>query len=153
MSDASLSDLGPAGPRCACGSLRRTTRAIARFYDAQLSRANLTVTQFGILLRPGRKGRVPLSWIAEDMVMERTSLYRAIEPLKRRGLVRTVPGADRRQKELELTAAGRRTLRLAEGIWEETQRRFVEAYGPERWGQLAGLLDSVHQTLDEVRSR
>jgi DNA-binding MarR family transcriptional regulator len=150
MSDAPLTDLGPAGPRCACGSLRRTTRAIARFYDSQLSEANLTVTQFSILRRSGRSGRVPLNWLAEDLAMERTSLYRAIGPLKRRGLVRTLPAADRRQKELKLTAEGRRTWRHAETIWQETQRKFVKAYGAERWNRLAGLLDSVHPALEEV---
>jgi DNA-binding MarR family transcriptional regulator len=125
---------------------------MSRFYEERLAEAEVTVTQFGILRRAGMRGRVAQNWLAEDMVMERTSLYRAIEPLKRRRLVRTCPGADRRQKDLELTVAGRRTWRRAERVWERTQREFIEAYGPESWEKLAGLLGAIHEGLAVLAS-
>jgi DNA-binding MarR family transcriptional regulator len=120
---------------------------MSRFYDERLAEAEVTVTQFAILRRAGMHGRVAQNRLAEEMVMERTSLYRAIEPLKRRRLVRLRPGTDRRQKDLELTAAGRRTWRRAERVWERTQRDFIEAYGPGAWEKLAGLLSAIHEGL------
>ena len=73
---------------CAAGTLRRATRSISRLYDGRLAEVGLTTTQLSILRSLDRaEGPVPLSELAEEQVFERTSLYRALEPLRRQKLV------------------------------------------------------------------
>jgi len=73
---------------CACSSLRSATRVVSRHYEAFLAPTGTTATQFSILRLLQCDGPRPLSRIAEALVMERTTLYRALAPLERSGLIR-----------------------------------------------------------------
>src|SRR4051812_19122183 len=82
---------------CVAGTLRRASRSLTRMYDSHLGHAGLTTTQFSILRTVQRRGgRVPLAVLASDLVFERTSLFRALAPLRRARLIFVRAGADRR---------------------------------------------------------
>jgi DNA-binding MarR family transcriptional regulator len=133
----------PAHERCAAGTLRRATRSVARLYDAELARAGLTTTQFSLLRTLHRHRRpVPLSRLADEQVFERTSLYRAIAPLRREGLVAIAPGRGR-ANEVRLTAQGRRRIAEALPYWKAAQRAFVGRFGSSAWATLADQLDQI----------
>src|SRR5262249_5171925 len=63
---------------CACTTLRKAARAVTRFYDAAIERAGMTTTQFAVLRAAERAGTVTMSRVADDLVMDRTSLYRTV---------------------------------------------------------------------------
>lgn len=67
--------------------MRRATRALTRAYDEALAPFGITVQQFAILRDIQRAGTIPLPRLAEGLVMDRTSLYRALPPLEREGLL------------------------------------------------------------------
>ena len=70
---------------------------MARVYEGALAKAGLTSTQFAVLRALERKGgTLPLTHLAEELVLERTSLYRAIAPLERDALVKVTATKDRR---------------------------------------------------------
>src|SRR5436309_2855696 len=97
----------PPRDRCAAGTLRRASRSVSRLYDHRLARAGVTSTQFSILRALERHAEpVPLSALAEEQVLERTSLYRALDPLIREGLVTLAAGNGRRAKVAALTTMG-----------------------------------------------
>jgi DNA-binding MarR family transcriptional regulator len=79
--------------------------------------------------------------LAEDMMMDRTTLGRNILPLQRDGLIRIEPAAsDRRAKELHLTKAGEKRLQAALKGWSQAQARFETAFGAKRAADLRALL-------------
>jgi len=127
---------------CAGGGLRRTSRAISRFYGAAFAPLDLTGTQFSLLVAVNLGGPIPLSRLAEFLVLDRTSLYRAVRPLVRRRCVRILPGPTGRERTASLTEAGRRLLHEALPAWKKTQERFVGALGPEAWAALNSGLRS-----------
>lgn len=131
---------------CACGGLRRASRAISRLYEAALAPLDLTATQFSILVAVRLRGPVPLSRLAEALVLDRTSLYRAVKPLVRRRCLRIGQGRTRRERTAALTEAGRRLLAQALPVWEATQARFVRALGPQAWTALTSGLRQVVPT-------
>src|SRR6202044_4161162 len=97
----------PSLEECTCLAVRQAARHITQFYDRHLASAGLRTTQFSILARLRRHGAMTINVLAEDMVMDRTTLGRNILPLERDGLIRIVPSAaDRRAKELLLTKTG-----------------------------------------------
>jgi DNA-binding MarR family transcriptional regulator len=57
-----------------------------------------------------RRGPVALSRLAEELVLDRTTLYRAVKPLVRRRVLRIGPGRTRRERTAALTDAGRHLL-------------------------------------------
>ena len=62
-------ELGP----CACSQVRRTARAVSSFYDAALTAADLTITQYSILTNIARAGSLKLTVLAAKLGMERTT--------------------------------------------------------------------------------
>jgi DNA-binding MarR family transcriptional regulator len=137
---------------CAGGGLRRASRAITRFYEAALAPLDLTGTQFSILVAVHLRGRVPLSRLAEGLVLDRTSLYRAVKPLVRRRCLRILPGQTRRERTAALTEAGQRLLADALPIWKQVQERFVGALGPQAWAALTSGLRQVVPTVQALES-
>jgi DNA-binding MarR family transcriptional regulator len=82
--------------------------------------------------------------LANELMMDRTTLGRNILPLQRAGLIAVVKGsADRRSKELRLTDAGLARLRQARKGWTEAQTRFERAFGGERTVELRAILHAV----------
>ena len=131
-----------ASSRCAVTLLRKASRAVARRYETELQRAGLTATQMAILRSLERRGPQVLSRLADDLVLERTSLYRAVRPLVAQRLV-AVLVVDRRSKQAALTPAGRRKIAEALPHWRRAQHRFIRDVGEREWPALAAKLDAL----------
>lgn len=132
-----------AAATCAAGTLRRATRSVARFYDAHLARAGLTTTQFSLLVSlEEQNAPVPLTELAKEQVLERTSLYRALEPLRREGLIAFSAGRGR-GKLVALTSRGARRVAEARPHWQEAQDSFLDEIGRASWNGLAKQLTAI----------
>jgi DNA-binding MarR family transcriptional regulator len=142
-----LTDKLPPLEECTCLAVRQAARHVTQFYDRHLVSAGLRTTQFSILARLRRHGPMTINALAEDMVMDRTTLGRNILPLERDGLISIKPGrTDRRSKELRLTDAGLDRLRAASQGWRDAQKEFAAAFGNERTVDLRALLHAVAAT-------
>jgi DNA-binding MarR family transcriptional regulator len=129
---------------CNCHAVRAAARHVTQAYDAFLAPTGLRTSQFSILANLKRTGPLTINTLAEDMVMDRTTLGRNILPLERDGLIRIQPsGSDRRAKELHLTKAGESRLRAALKGWTAAQARFESAYGAKRAAELRAMLRAV----------
>ena len=130
---------------CACTTLRKASRSVARLYERHLAEVGLTATQFAILRALERRGPSNLRPLADELVMERTSLYRAIAPLERSGLVAIEPDAgDARARRGSLTAAGRERIALALPRWRAAQDSFLEGFGAATY---ARFLEDLHRAV------
>jgi DNA-binding MarR family transcriptional regulator len=136
---------------CNCFVVRAAARHVSQLYDQFLAPTGLRTSQFSILAKLKQKGSVTINVLAEDMVMDRTTLGRNILPLERDGLIRIeTTAADRRAKELHLTRAGAKRLEAARKGWSAAQARFETALGTERAAELRQLLKAV--VANEFRS-
>jgi DNA-binding MarR family transcriptional regulator len=127
---------------CICTSLRKATRAVTRLYDEAMAEAGMTIVQFSVLRHLARHGDQPLSRLAELLVMDRTTLYRALGPIERHGWV-AITEQDGRTKLATLSEAGRRALAEAEGAWERVQGRLLDRIGADHWAELEGSLRGI----------
>jgi DNA-binding MarR family transcriptional regulator len=128
---------------CACEGLRRAARAVSRLYAGALAEVGLTATQLAILVATRLRGTLPLSRLAEGLRLDRTSLYRAVRPLERRGLLAIAGGRTERERVATVTPTGERVLQEALPIWQATQQRFVEGLGSRNWTALSSALRRV----------
>jgi DNA-binding MarR family transcriptional regulator len=130
---------------CVCSALRKAARAVGRIYDAALAPAGMTTAQFAILRGVACSGPVPLSRLAEQQAMDRTSLYRAIAPIEARGWLCVEAGRGRAKRAV-LTEAGRAALAAAEPRWEGIQMEMASGIGVE-WRvleeRLAAMIERV----------
>jgi DNA-binding MarR family transcriptional regulator len=125
-------------------ALRQAARLATQFYDQHLAPSGLRTTQFSILAKLKRLGPTTINALADELVIDRTTLGRNILPLERDGLIRIQASAqDARSKELELTRKGAARLAQATAGWSEAQKRFEAAYGADRAAKLRALLQDV----------
>jgi DNA-binding MarR family transcriptional regulator len=108
-------------------------------YDDALSDTGMSIVQFSILRNLSRHGELPLMQLADLLVMERTTLYRALTPLEQQGWVLVAEGKGR-AKTAVLTRQGRRALLAASTAWEGAQRKILDAFGVKDWTTLEGSL-------------
>jgi DNA-binding MarR family transcriptional regulator len=135
---------------CACFDLRKATRAVSRMYDDFLRDAGLNITQFSLLRLIRTEKEVSVSTLGRYMVMDRTSITRALNPLERDNLVTIRPGADKRVRIVSLTAKGHRLVAGAEPKWVRAQEALMDTIGSDRWSAMRGLL---RDTTRMVRHR
>lgn len=115
---------------------RRAARYITRLYERHLAAAHVTTTQFSILVLLNERPGMTMSELARAMVMDRTSLVRAIKPMQRDGWLKTEPALDEPRKlVLSLTEPGQSKVREARPLWQKAQQEFEAQVGSERAAQ------------------
>jgi DNA-binding MarR family transcriptional regulator len=139
-----ITDTAESGRECNCFAVRAAARHVSQYYDRFLAPTGLRATQFSILAKLKRTGPLTISALAEDMVMDRTTLGRNILPLQRDGLITIEPAAsDRRAKELHVTRAGEKRLQAGRKRWAAAQKGFESAFGAKRAAELRAFLHAV----------
>ena len=125
-----------------CATARMAARSLTRVYDQALQPAGIRTSQFSILARLGAAGPLPLPPRAGRRARDRPPLARDRRPLAPRGLVRVSVGADRRVRNAELTASGRRLVDDVRPRWKSVQRAVRAELGA----------DHVARLMDELRA-
>ena len=134
---------------CTCANLRKAARVITQRYEAALQPTGLKATQFTVLATLAKCGDLPLTHLAEALVLDRTTLTRNLKPLIGQGLVTIGNERDQRVRRIKLTAKGSKAFKDALPRWEEVQLRVVAGLGHKRW---SGFLDDLAATIAEARS-
>ena len=140
-------------PACACGRLRRATRALTQLYDDAMAPAGLRVTQFSLLRTLARSGPAHISDLAAAQLLDRTALSRNLNPLVERRLVKVAPGSDARTRVVELTRAGRAALRAAAPYWQDAQTQVAKRLGRAKLDTLIAVLADLETLHPDTLAR
>jgi DNA-binding MarR family transcriptional regulator len=132
---------------CVCFNLRRVTRVVTQFFDAELRRHRIRSTQGSVLAALHAIGTSNMAELSEVLGMERTTLLRNLRPLQRDGLVTVDGGGQGGYVELSLTAKGRKQIEKLAPAWESAQRTAVQVLREKRWSALLTDLEIVAASL------
>jgi DNA-binding MarR family transcriptional regulator len=133
---------------CTAARVRKVARLVSQLYDHHLEPCGLTVTQFGVLGQIRVDDGVGLGTLAQRMVMDPTTLTRALRPLETRGLVQLAPDPnDRRHKQLHLTGEGRAAWEAAHPLWQAAQTEVRRRLGGQDIEQFHAVLDGAIDRL------
>ncbi len=133
---------------CVCLNLRKAARAVTQVFDNALQPLGLRSTQLPVLVTLALSGSMTITLLAEELVMDRTSLTRLLKPLEIAGLLEIVPGEDRRTRGVSLTDRGKETVANAIPLWEKAQAYVLERMGRRRWD---GMRENLSVTVNLVR--
>jgi DNA-binding MarR family transcriptional regulator len=118
---------------CNCFAIRQAARYVSQLYERHMSEVGLTAAQFTIVAAIGRQPGVQMAELSDAMVMDRTTLVRALQPLQRDGLVEAAQeSAGSRAVGLHLTSIGKETLVKAQAAWRAAQDEFEQKFGEKR---------------------
>lgn len=118
---------------CNYCSARQASRYTTQLYDHCLQVVSLTMSQFTILAWLSQYPGITMKELATRLVMDRTTLLRAVKPLERDGLVMQVPASKARSRLLALflTEQGKHKYREAYPHWSAAQEKFEKQVGIE----------------------
>jgi DNA-binding MarR family transcriptional regulator len=117
---------------CYALAARKSARHLSRLYDRHLAPAGLSVSQFSILRVLQEHGRLKITELAEIMIMERTSLVRALKPLQASGWIVSERSGDGRAFDVTLSSSGMEKVDEAIPFWAEAQAAFEGEVGRDR---------------------
>ena len=144
------SNLQSVATTCTCFSLRKATRLVTQMFDEKLKPSGLLVTQFTILIAIALVESGTMSGLAEELVMDRTTLTRNLKPLERDGLIQIELGQDQRERVVKLTEVGRERLAQTLPFWQQAQTQVIEVLGQQDWEHLIADLTKTVSTLRSV---
>ncbi|MGA8350114.1 MAG: hypothetical protein WB773_20155, partial [Isosphaeraceae bacterium] len=81
-----------------------------------------------------------------------TTLTRSLRPLRKSGWVRIRAGADRREKLVAITEAGKEKVEQARPAWSRAQERLRRALPDRTWDSLFAALPDVTKAASETTS-
>lgn len=108
---------------------RRSARFVTRIYESHLEPVGITSSEFSILSLLDFDPGVTVAELARRMEMERTTLVRALKPLRDAGYVTDGDEKLGRAVTLVATKGGLRKLAQAKPYWEAAQKAFEERVG------------------------
>ncbi len=148
-SNASQLDLSGTG-YCASLNFRRTARAVTQLYDAALEKSCIRSTQFAILVAIAKNQPVSIGALGEVLIIDRTTLTRSLQLLKKEGLITISERARMRQRFLALTPKGVKALGRSLPMWRKAHARFVTTVGRDYWFDLRNELEKLAHVAVEL---
>jgi DNA-binding MarR family transcriptional regulator len=151
-SDSRSGSLDLAGTSaCAAYQFRRTSRAVARLYDAAIAPSGLRSTQFAILTAIAKLQPIAMSRVGEILVIEPATMTRSLRLLEKDRLIEIAPRGVRRQRLLTLTLKAEKALAVAVPLWREAQARFLASLG-RHWAELQDELEHAAEVAVSLES-
>jgi DNA-binding MarR family transcriptional regulator len=109
---------------------------LGRVYDADISPTGVNITQLAVLRCIARRSGEPLAHIADELEMDRTSLYRAITPMIRDGWIASDAASNARFRSAKLTKKGQKLLASANRQQSKVQKRILGKFGQRAYESL-----------------
>ena len=103
----------------------------------------MNIAQFTLLQALSHVEPITQGRLGRMLALDSTTLSRTLRPLEARRWLRSASGDDRRERLLELTAAGRSQLERTTPAWERAQKALKARLGEERWERLLSELSML----------
>lgn len=136
--------------QCVCTNIKMASRVVGRAYDSAIDSSGVNVIQYSILVNISRHEPIEQMRLAEHLNMERTTLYRAIDLLAKRKLIRTKTADKGISKLVELTPKGKEVVSEAQKKWKSLHDDFIDKFGADQLKLLNQLLKNARDHFQEL---
>ena len=143
---AALADIRkPQG--CTNLKLRQLTRRVTQYYDAEVGKTGLKITQYSLLSHVVKLGPIRAVDLAVAMRVSTSTLSRNLQPLIAAGWIVVNSGDDARSRLISATEAGQTKRTEAQRKWRIAQEGINQTLGAERVMALHALIDESLELL------
>ncbi len=126
---------------CTNLKLRQLTRRVTQYYDAEVGKTGLKITQYSLLSHVVKLGPLRAVDLAERMRLSTSTLSRNLQPLIAKGWIEVNAGEDARSRLISITDAGHSKRTEAQRKWRIAQEGINATLGLERVLALHALID------------
>jgi DNA-binding MarR family transcriptional regulator len=131
---------------CLAVRVRMLNRTITAIYDQALRPLGLTAGQLNILVIIARRSPIAPGGIARRLNMEKSTVSRNIQRMRKNGWLTVTPTESGHTQELALSRQGQALLEKSLPAWKSAQDQTRTLLGPRG-------TDSIHRTGNTVWSR
>jgi len=133
----------PVPSRCICSNVRRSSRAITKFYDNAMESSGLKITQFAMLRNIMVSGPLSASELAKILRLDRTTLVRNLKALQIDEFIEDSADDDARRRPLVITKKGRAAVEAAIPYWEKVQSTIKSRLGAKNLEKFVSTLMEI----------
>lgn len=148
MPAAEVDILKPQG--CTNLKLRQLTRRVTQYYDAEVGKTGLKITQYSLLSHVVKLGPIRAVDLATVMRVSTSTLSRNLQPLVANGWIEVNAGMDARSRLISATEAGQAKRAEAQRKWRIAQEGINATLGAERVVALHALIDESLNLLSPL---
>jgi len=134
------------------GLLFQISREWHTAVDRRMARYGLTFRQAALLLRCFHNRGANLNRLMPHMGTDNAGISRLADRLEAAGLVRRIPGEDRRSVSLEPTPEGERLCPELERVLGETARELIAGFTQEEQKQAEDMLKRILDNAARIKS-
>ena len=128
---------------CLAVRVRTLNRAVSALYDDALRPHGLRVGQLNLLVAVARMGTAKPGDLCRVLRMDKSTLSRDVEVMRRNGWLEVGDSADARARPLRLTAAGDALLEAVLPAWQNAQEKAGAMLGGEASVVLGRVVDRL----------
>ena len=132
--------------------MKRVMLSIAHQADKRLAAVDLTMAQWGPLLRMRQLGQAPVAELARWANIDAGAMTRLLDRLEKKGLCKRVRSLeDRRVVMLELTAEGQAAIAQVPAVLAEVMNLHLAGFSQTEWQTLVAFLHRMGDNGDVLR--
>ena len=124
---------------CIVMRVRLLNRVVTKIYDDCLRPHGLRAAQMNILVAVSLMRSVSPSVIERGLCLDKSTVSRNVDRMRRRGWLELVPGKDGRSHQLQVTAHGAKLLKKATTVWRQAQKKAVSLLGKDAVAALSRI--------------
>jgi DNA-binding MarR family transcriptional regulator len=128
---------------CLAVRLRTLNRAVTALYDEALRPHGIRVGQLNLLAAVARVGTARPGDLCRVLRMDKSTLSRDVEVLRRNGWLEVDESADARARPLRLSTPGQALLETVIPAWRQAQEKAEALIGPEATAALGRVVDRL----------
>lgn len=128
---------------CLGARVRILNRAVTALYDEALRPHGLRVGQMNLLVAVARMGTAKPGDLCRLLKMEKSTLSRDVDLMRRKGWLEVDESGDGRARPLKVTAEGLTLLEAVVPAWRRAQEGAKELLGSEATAALARTVDGL----------
>ena len=130
---------------CIADKMRLLNRVITSLYDDALRPVGLTTSQMNIMVVVAKYGQARPIQVGDWLRMEKSTLSRNVNRIRKQGWLRAVPGDHGRSIQFELTAKGQMILKKGLPLWRHAQQKARALLGDHGVKEVMRMGNSVRQ--------
>jgi len=138
---------------CACATARRAARALTQAYDGRMRQSQIETSQFALLSALHACQGSNQAVIGRILDLEKTTLSRNLQWLKRKGWIELAPADDGRERRFVLTHAGRQKLESAQPAWRDAQEHLRSELSAADWETMWKIFRVVTEAAHRVQGK
>lgn len=128
---------------CLAVRVRTLNRAVTALYDEALRPHGLRVGQLNLLVAVARAGTARPGDLCRILRMDKSTLSRDVDVMRRNGWLEVDDSADARARPLRLSSGGHALLEAVVPAWRQAQEKAISLIGGEAAAALGLVVDRL----------